>query len=131
MATTSSPSRLAGLETSLRPSPATRLTRTFLRMCRRAPLGVISAVLLIIVALIAIMAYDVAPFDPLKTNFAQTRKPPSMLHLIGTDNLGRDTLSRLIHGARVTLFVAATSVIIGDGIGFDDRKGAFGGHGSS
>lgn len=74
MATTSSPSRLAGLRL---PAPVTcdAMDPDLPAHVRRAPLGVISAVLLIIVALIAIMAYDVAPFDPLKTNFAQTRKP--------------------------------------------------------
>jgi len=100
------------------PTAASRSTRALVRLWRQAPLGLISAALLVIVAVVAIMADDLAPFDPLKTNFAQTRKPPSLLHLIGTDHLGRDTLSRLIHGARVTLFVAVTSVVIGDGIGF-------------
>ena len=92
--------------------------RSIARGARRAPLGVVSAIILISIAIVAITAADIAPFDPLKTNFAQTRKPPTALHVLGTDNLGRDSFSRLIHGARITLFVAVTSVIIGDLTGF-------------
>lgn len=92
--------------------------RSIARGARRAPLGVVSAIILISIAIVAITATDIAPFDPLKTNFAQTRKPPTALHVLGTDNLGRDSFSRLIHGARITLFVAVTSVLIGDLTGF-------------
>ena len=118
MKVSSPPARVATTGTVRRTSVSLRWGQALIRVGRRAPLGIVSAIILIIIAFVAITANDIAPFDPLKTNFAQTRKPPSLLHILGTDNLGRDSLSRLIHGAQITLFVAATSVILGDGIGF-------------
>jgi peptide/nickel transport system permease protein len=81
------------------------------------PVGATSAVLLLAMALMALLATRLAPFDPLEANYASTRQPPSAEHLLGTDHLGRDTLSRLIYGARVTLLVAFVSVVVGDTAG--------------
>lgn len=110
--------RLVGVGGVVPLSLASRLVRTTRRVMRQAPLGVLSGILLLIIVCLATLASDVAPFDPIKANFAAIRKPPTMAHWLGTDHLGRDTLSRLLYGARVTLFVAAASVIVGDGLGF-------------
>lgn len=118
MATSAAVPALALQGNGARPSIMARLWRTTRRLMRQAPLGVVSAVFLIVLATVAILASEVAPFDPIKANFAATRKAPSLVNLLGTDHLGRDALSRLIYGARVTLFVATASVLIGDGIGF-------------
>ena len=74
--------------------------------------------MLSLVALVAVFADALAPYDPLRADYAAIRKPPGPDHLLGTDHLGRDTLSRLVHGARITLLVAMSSVLLGDSIGF-------------
>jgi len=59
----------------------------------------------------------VAPQDPLKTNFRHMNKPPDAEALFGTDQVGRDTLSRVIYGARTSLFVAFSAVLLGTTVG--------------
>jgi peptide/nickel transport system permease protein len=60
----------------------------------------------------ALLAPYIAPYDPLKTNFLAIRKPPSAMFLLGTDELGRDILSRLLWGARASLMAGCISVAI-------------------
>src|SRR6185369_10251887 len=88
------------------------------RFFRSSPLGGLSALLLLVLASVAVLAERVAPHNPLTANYALTRDPPLGRHVLGTDHLGRDVLSRIIFGARVTLMVAISSVLIGDTIGF-------------
>jgi ABC-type dipeptide/oligopeptide/nickel transport system permease subunit len=87
------------------------------RFVRSSPLGTIAAVLLITLILVAIFADQLAPYDPLVADYSVSRSPPSAAHVFGADQLGRDTLSRIIHGARVSLFVAVVSVLLGDSTG--------------
>ena len=82
------------------------------RFVRTSPIGALSAVFLISIVLVAIFADQVAPYHPLEADFRALRQPPSASHWLGTDNLGRDVLSRLIHGARISLFVAVVSTVI-------------------
>lgn len=86
--------------------------------CRRSPVGAVSLAILTLVVLTAVFADVIAPHDPLRTNVIVARQPPSSDHWMGTDHLGRDTLSRMIHGTRITLIVVLASVLIGDLIGF-------------
>jgi peptide/nickel transport system permease protein len=88
------------------------------RFFRSSPLGGLSALLLLLLASVAVLAERVAPHNPLTANYALTRDPPLGRHVLGTDHLGRDVLSRIIFGARVTLMVAISSVLLGDTIGF-------------
>jgi peptide/nickel transport system permease protein len=85
---------------------------------RRAALGF---VLVLIAVAAAVAAPLIAPFDPDVPDFAAVLAPPSLTHLLGTDELGRDVFSRIIFGARVSLFVGFFSVagalIIGTGLG--------------
>jgi peptide/nickel transport system permease protein len=67
--------------------------------------------------LLALFAPAVAPYDPIATNWALVRKSPSALNWFGTDELGRDVLSRVIYGARASLLAGAISVGIALGIG--------------
>jgi peptide/nickel transport system permease protein len=80
-----------------------------------------SAIFLILLVLVAIMASWIAPYDPLAQNLDNTLSLPSPLHWLGTDDLGRDILSRLIHGARVSIEVgfgsALLSLVIGASLG--------------
>ena len=65
----------------------------------------------------ALLAPLIAPYDPVKASFLTIRKPPSMLFLLGTDELGRDILSRLLWGARASLMAGCISVAIAMSIG--------------
>jgi len=65
---------------------------------------------------VAVAAPLVAPYDPLATDWRAVRKPPSALHLFGTDELGRDVLARLIWGARASLMAGLVSVSIAVGV---------------
>jgi peptide/nickel transport system permease protein len=95
-----------------------RIVRPLARFARTSPLGLACAIVLLGLGLVAIFADRLAPFDPLAANYALTRQPPSPQHLLGTDHLGRDVLSRIIYGTRVTLLVGVASVLLGDSIGF-------------
>ncbi len=87
------------------------------RFAKTSPIGAVAAVILIILFLIAIFANQVAPYLPMEADFKALRHPPSAAHWFGTDNLGRDVLSRLIHGARLSLFVATVSTVLSKLIG--------------
>jgi peptide/nickel transport system permease protein len=91
--------------------------REALYYARRYPLGVAGAIILIVFVLTAIFANVVAPFDPLSTNAKASLAPPSGTYLMGADVMGRDVLSRMIHGARISLAVALGATIIGSGLG--------------
>jgi peptide/nickel transport system permease protein len=67
--------------------------------------------------LAALLAPMLAPYDPIKTNFLAIRKPPSAMYLLGTDELGRDILSRLLWGARASLMAGCISVAIAMSLG--------------
>ena len=76
---------------------------------RLAPFG---AAVLLVAALTALLAPVLAPYDPLKQNLANTLARPGRAHLLGTDNVGRDVLSRVIWGTRVSLVAGLVSVAI-------------------
>src|SRR5215831_3142466 len=88
------------------------------RFFRSSPLGGVCAVFLLLLVSVAALAERLAPHNPLAANYALTRNPPLGQRVLGTDHLGRDVLSRIIFGARVTLLVAISSVLLGDTIGF-------------
>jgi len=74
--------------------------------------AVCGAVIVLLVILVAIFAPWLTSYDPIATNFLQIRKPPSALHWFGTDELGRDVLSRMLFGARASLSAGIVSVAI-------------------
>lgn len=71
----------------------------------RNPSAVIGALIILLVALMAILAPWLAPYDPVSINLADRLSPPSPQHWFGADELGRDILSRVMHGARVSLII--------------------------
>ncbi|WP_323766292.1 ABC transporter permease [Marinovum sp.] len=75
------------------------------------PLGLIGAAILIALALVAVLAPLIAPYDPL-TQEARRLMPPSAEHWFGTDQLGRDVFSRVLHGARLSLPYALQLVVL-------------------
>jgi len=89
------------------------VVRELLLFARRNPLSVVGAIVAFAIILMAIFAPWIAPRDPLKANFTRMNKAPDALAYFGTDQVGRDTLSRVIHGARTSLFVAFAAVLLG------------------
>ena len=79
---------------------------------RRNRLSWVGLVLLAAIVLIAGLAPLIAPHDPIEQHIAYRLEPPSAEFLLGTDTYGRDVLSRLIHGARISLIVAFAAVAI-------------------
>lgn len=94
-------------------SPGQRALR---RLVRRKGAMVGLAVVILFV-LMAVFAPYIAPHDPIQTSWGAIRKPPSDLYLLGTDELGRDVLSRVIWGARASLLAGVVSVFIAVVIG--------------
>ncbi|MEA2754980.1 MAG: peptide/nickel transport system permease protein [Aliidongia sp.] len=91
-------------------SPALiELQRFFRRLTRRKP-ALFGLVVVLIFIAVAALAPLLAPADPIKGNWGAIRKPPSMAHWLGTDELGRDLLSRIIWGARASLMAGIVSV---------------------
>src|SRR5262245_56916962 len=91
--------------------------REFVGFARRNTLSAVGGIVGLLIILMAIAAPWVAPQDPLKTNFRRINKPPDAQSLFGTDQVGRDTLSRVIYGARTSLFVAFAAVLLGTTVG--------------
>jgi peptide/nickel transport system permease protein len=93
-------------------TPGRRTWRRF----RKHRLAVAGAIFILIVALAAILANVIAPYGYEVQDLESYRLPPSAAHLLGTDSYGRDVLSRLIFGGRVSLSVGIVAVIIAQGI---------------
>ena len=88
-------------------------TRTLWAAIKRKPLGMVSAVLIVVLVLTAIFANVLAPYDPLAAQPEIRLAPPSWAHPFGTDDIGRDVLSRVIYGSRISLWVGLLAVGIG------------------
>lgn len=86
-------------------------------LMRRKPLGAAGAIIVVVMILTALFADFVAPYDPEANSFADMAQAPSWAHLLGTDQFGRDLLSRIIYGARTALLVGFTSALVGGAAG--------------
>jgi peptide/nickel transport system permease protein len=91
-------------------------------LVRRKPLGAVSAVVILGLLAVALLAPLLAPRDPYALNLDERGLPirmqgPTAAFPLGTDPLGRDVLSRIVYGARVSLIVGFASVLIGTGLG--------------
>ncbi|HTY79236.1 MAG TPA: ABC transporter permease [Candidatus Bathyarchaeia archaeon] len=87
--------------------------RALWAVIKRKPLGMISAALIIVLVFTAIFANLLAPYDPLAAQPEIRLAPPSWAHPFGTDDIGRDVLSRVIYGSRISLWVGLLAVGIG------------------
>ena len=94
------------------PKRRTGLVDFFIRLWRQKPLGTACGIIILILILVAIFADVLAPYAFWEVNLAERLQGSSTRHLLGTDELGRDLLSRLIFGARISLVVglAATTL---------------------
>ena len=88
----------------------------FRRLLRNRP-ALVGVSFIVLFVLTALFAPLVAPYGPLEGTLAERLKPPTMAHLMGTDLQGRDELSRVMYGARVSLVAGVTSVVMGVCIG--------------
>ena len=86
------------------------------RFCRNRT-AMISLCILVLITLVAILAPYIAPHDPARSSLRAIMKPPSMQYLLGSDDLGRDVLSRLIFASRLSLVASVQAVVIALGIG--------------
>jgi peptide/nickel transport system permease protein len=86
-------------------------------LIKRKPLGAASLCVIVLLVLMAIFAGVLSPYDPLATDPVHRLLLPSLTHPFGTDNLGRDVLSRIIYGARISLWVGFLATLIGTGAG--------------
>ena len=97
------------METRPVESPWSQVVRRF----RRNRLAVFGFVVLVILCILSILTPWIAPHDPAAIDLFNIQSPPSPEHWMGTDDLGRDTLTRLLYGSRVTLVVALSATTIG------------------
>ncbi|HET8567394.1 MAG TPA: ABC transporter permease [Candidatus Limnocylindria bacterium] len=88
-----------------------------IRFLRRNPRIVVGGSLVLFLVLMALLAPWLAPYDPTLVDVSRALEPPSAEHLIGTDDLGRDVLSRVVWGSRISLAVGIIAVAIGFTIG--------------
>ena len=87
------------------------------RFCRKKPLGAAGGLVMLVIVLTAAFANQLQTFDPIATEASKTLAPPSHEHWLGTDHLGRDIYSRIVHGARVSLIVGVASTLLGSVFG--------------
>jgi peptide/nickel transport system permease protein len=109
---TAEPAALAAAEARLPAPRSDVLQRLLHRPAAAAGLAVI-----VVFILVAVCAPWIAPYDPIATSFATVRKAPSATHWFGTDEIGRDVLSRVVFGARASLLAGVVSVLISLTIG--------------
>jgi peptide/nickel transport system permease protein len=95
----------------------TSLATTVRRFVRKKPLGAAGGVLMVVLLLTAFGADVMQTHDPIATNAANTLARPGEEHWLGSDHLGRDIYSRIVHGARVSLIVGLGSTLMGSVLG--------------
>ncbi|HEY6434819.1 MAG TPA: ABC transporter permease [Acetobacteraceae bacterium] len=94
-------------------SPARLAVRGFVGR----PTAVVGLLVVSVFIFVAVFAPLITPYDPIATSWLAIRKPPSWAHWMGTDELGRDVLSRVIFGARASMLAGVVSVLIAGALG--------------
>lgn len=93
------------------------LVQKSLDLIRKQPLGAVGAVVVLTMILAAVFADYIVPYDPELNDFEVMLVAPNLDHWLGTDQFGRDILTRIIYGARTALFVGFTASFVGAGAG--------------
>jgi peptide/nickel transport system permease protein len=98
---------------------APRLTArdAVVKFIRTKPLGAAGAVIIVVMLVVGAFSTVLAPYDPYQADYAAQFARPSPEHWLGTDEFGRDLMSRIIHGARIALFVGFTASFLGCTLG--------------
>jgi ABC-type dipeptide/oligopeptide/nickel transport system permease subunit len=130
--TATEPDAAYPLETGRPAVERSRLRRAALalrRFFRRHPLSAFWGCIAAAIIVMAVAAPVLAPYEPLKSDFRSMSKPPNERHYFGTDQIGRDVLSRVIYGSRASLTVAIGAVLFGTTLGafWGLASGYFGG----
>ena len=107
----------AGLDGSLVRKPTKGGLARLRTFARRYPLPAACGVVAVVITLMGAFAPLVSPDDPLRPNALARAQGPSWQHWFGTDFIGRDVLSRIVHGTKWSLFIAVTSVLLGTTLG--------------
>jgi ABC-type dipeptide/oligopeptide/nickel transport system permease subunit len=96
---------------------------------RKSTTAIIGLVIVVVLIVVALFADVLAPYNPVANDQAVTSQTPTWDHPLGTDQLGRDMLSRIIHGTRISLLVGVTSVLLAlfVGVPFGMVAGYYGG----
>jgi peptide/nickel transport system permease protein len=111
------------VETSVAQKPAGRSqahiseSRRFFRVMFSRWLVVFGMAIVILLILVAIFAPWISPYDPYKVNLPDSMQQPSARHLLGTDEMGRDVLSRIIYGSRIAVLVGFVVVALAGVVG--------------
>jgi ABC-type dipeptide/oligopeptide/nickel transport system permease subunit len=100
-----------------KPTGLRRVGRALYVFSWRSPMSAFWGCIAALIVATAIAAPVLPLYDPLKSDFRSMSKPPSERHLLGTDQIGRDVLSRVIHGSRASLTVAMGAVLFGTTLG--------------
>lgn len=95
------------------PVPRTDRAYAVRYFLRKNPRMLVGLILLAVLLFVAAFAPIISPYDPIKVNITDALEPPSLNHLLGTDDLGRDVFSRVLWGSRISLSVGVISVSIG------------------
>src|SRR5262245_1210819 len=99
------------------PAPRAGLLARAWRVSQRRPAALIGALVVLLFVLMAVGAPWLAPSDPVRTDWSQIRKAPSWAHPFGTDDLGRDGLSRVVWGARISMQAGVLSILLAIAVG--------------
>src|SRR4051812_45158305 len=93
------------------PTPLVHFAKATLRAFNTNKTSWIGLAVFVIIVLLAIFAPLIAPFDPNDQNIMEKLRAPSLEHWFGTDSFGRDTLSRVLYGARISLIIGTVSTL--------------------
>ena len=108
---------LDGIETIAHPGRWSRAGRVLRTFARRSPMSAFWGGIAALIIVIAVAAPALPLYPPLKSDFRAMTKPPSERHYFGTDQIGRDALSRVVFGSRASLTIAVSAVVLGTTFG--------------
>ena len=112
-----SPLALEAIATAAKPAGPWRVRRGLRLFARRSPISAFWGCIAALIIIVTVAAPELVPYDPLKSDFRAMTKPPTERHVFGTDQIGRDVLSRVIYGGRASLTVAIGAVVFGTTLG--------------
>lgn len=98
-------------------TPHVKESQRFMRVFFSRKVVVFGLVIIVLLVIAAVFAPLIAPYDPYKTDMSNKLAQPSAQHWLGTDSVGRDTLSRIIYGSRVSLLVSIVALALASSIG--------------
>jgi peptide/nickel transport system permease protein len=117
MATQVADATLAHAEATARLAPKLTVREELAKFVKTKPLGAVGAGIILAMLLVAAFARTMAPYDPYVGDYGQQFVRPNVEHWFGTDEFGRDIMSRIMYGARIALFVGFTASFAGCTIG--------------